>query len=73
MRSRLRMLLLPSLLATLAACETPTPTPATEAAPVNPCTIFGLITFDRLKDTPQTIVQIKAYNAGYTKLCGAGK
>jgi hypothetical protein len=73
MRSQLRMLLLPSLLATLGACATPTPIPVTEGAPVDPCKVFARISFDRLSDTVVTIEQVKAYDAARDSLCGVGK
>jgi hypothetical protein len=37
------------------------------------CLEFSPITFDRLHDTAATIKQVKAYDDGWTKLCGAGK
>ena len=69
-----RTLLWFTLPLTLAACATPIPIPVTEAPPVDlACSEFPRLTFDRLKDTPETIVQIKAYDAGRDKLCGSGK
>jgi hypothetical protein len=67
---RLPLLLTGSLLIslTLTACQTPTP--VTSAGSV--CTAFKPITFDRLKDTDETIREVKDYNAAWTSLCAAG-
>ena len=37
------------------------------------CTAFNRITFDRLKDTDDTIRAVKSYNAGRDAICGKGK
>lgn len=64
-------LLLPLI---LQACALQTPIPVTEAARVDlACSEFQRMTFDRINDTLPTIAQIKAYDAGRDKLCGAGK
>lgn len=49
----------------LTACQT-TPIPATSAA----CLAFAPIRFSRLKDTPETIVAVKAHNAKWEAMCG---
>ena len=73
------VLLTPLLIATLTACAAQTPTPGTEAvAPAKPepatgCAAFARITFDRLKDTDETIRQVKAYDAARDAICGVGK
>lgn len=36
------------------------------------CVAFKPITFDRLKDTDETIREVKDYNAAWTSLCAAG-
>lgn len=55
-----------TLLPTLAACAHQTPIPATSAA----CLAFAPIRFSRLKDTPETIVAVKAHNAKWEAMCG---
>lgn len=50
------------------ACASPPQTPVTSA-----CTAFPRITFSRLKDTEETIRQVKAYDAGRDAICGKGK
>ena len=67
----------------LAACANQTPTAvidarsneatAAQAPPTAACVAFARLTFDRLKDTPETIVQIKAYDAARDALCGKGQ
>jgi hypothetical protein len=64
------------LSATLAACAHPTPTAAIDQAQANPppaavCAVFKTISFDRLNDTPPTILEVKASNARRAALCGA--
>ena len=61
------ILLSSALLMTLTACATQTPTPAISID--TSCTVFGPITFDRLKDTLPTIEQIKVYNAKWVERC----
>lgn len=75
MSFKLRMLLLSSPLAILAACATPAPTVAIKTAPPIDlaCSEFPRMTFDRLADTLPTIAEIKSYNAGRDTLCGVGK
>jgi hypothetical protein len=68
----------------LTACASPTRTAVTDTTihtevkavetPVNAaCTAFPRLTFSRLHDTPETIVQVKAYNATRDEVCGKGK
>jgi hypothetical protein len=67
----LTLSLLPIL--TLSGCQTPTPgiSAATSSPPpVAICTVFKIITFDRLKDTEDTIRQVKDSNARRDALCG---
>lgn len=52
----------------LSACETLTPTPAPDA-PAAACSTFRRISFDRFKDTEETIIQIKAHNVAWRCLC----
>lgn len=67
---RLPLLLIGTLSLTLAACAPPIPTPETKASVV--CVAFKPITFDRLKDTDETIREVKDYNAAWVSLCAAG-
>lgn len=53
---------------TLSACAHLTPTPVSDA-PSAACSTFRLVSFDRLKDTEETIIQIKAHNAAWRCLC----
>jgi len=63
-------LLLSVMLATiLIGCATVRPTVATKPAA---CTAFPRLTYSRLHDTDETIIQIKAYNARRDALCGPG-
>lgn len=64
-----------SLLPILTACAGSIPTREISAAtssppPVAICTVFKIITFDRLKDTEDTIRQVKDSNARRDALCG---
>ena len=62
------------LLPILVVCATPAPIAVTKAQPVDlACGEFPRLTFDRLHDTLPTIAEIKSYDAGRDKLCGAGK
>lgn len=66
-------LLIGPLILILTACATPTPIPATNTPPASACAAFARISFDRLKDTDETIRQVKAYDAARDALCGKGK
>jgi hypothetical protein len=66
----LPLLLIAALCGTLTACASPTRTPVTSGAVA--CMAFKPITFDRLKDTDETIREVKDYNAAWTALCAAG-
>ena len=61
------------LLFTLASCASPTPLSAPTSAPTSApsefCAIAKAITWSP-KDTDQTILQVKEYNAVGVKLCG---
>lgn len=59
------------LLLILAACASRTPTPVIDGA-ASACVEFKPITFDRLKDTEETIREVKDHNAAWTALCAAG-
>lgn len=66
------------LLLSLGACGTLTRTagisnPAPATTPASACSAFSRISFSRLHDTPETIVQVKAYDAARDALCGKGK
>lgn len=80
--SRVRLLtplLLPlSLSLILCACQTQTAAtkPVVDVRTVQTdtgCTAFARITFSRLKDTAETITQIKAYDAARDAVCGKGE
>lgn len=80
LKRALRLMLLtalPSLI--LLSCALQTPTPATSADTAagvvtdTGCVAFARLTFDRLKDTDETIRQIKAYDAARDAVCGGGK
>lgn len=58
--------LLTLCLIAVSGCQTPTPV-------TSACTAFPRITFSRLKDTEETIRQVKAYDAGRDAICGKGK
>lgn len=72
MSRRLKWLVMPLILplcVILPACAHQNPTPVTDGA----CVVFPRLTFDRLEDTLDTIVQVKAYDARRDAVCGAGK
>jgi len=72
MSKKLSRRLAPPLLAPLmlgACAHPPTPTAAT-AEP--DCTAFGPITYSKA-DTDETIRQIKAHDAAWRAMCGAGR
>jgi hypothetical protein len=71
-----RMLLAIACLPMIVACGFLTQTLGLEEPPSHDpvfvaCRSFHLITFDRLADTPVTILQIKQHNAAWSSLCGA--
>lgn len=70
-----RTLLIGPLLLIPAACASPIQTPAISLSSQVPiaCTAFSRISFDRLKDTDETIRQVKAYDAARDAVCGKGK
>ena len=68
----LQMQLIAALIPILAACATQTPIAETNTPPASACAAFSRITFDRLKDTDDTIKQVKAYDAARDALCGKG-
>lgn len=59
-------------LLTLTSCAHQAPTVATSSPPAD-CTTFPRISYSRLHDTDQTIVQVKGYLAARDALCGVGK
>lgn len=68
-RHNLRVLLFAlGLLGSLTACESPTRSVGTEPSAF--CLIAQPIIFDRLRDTEETIAQVKEHNAVGVKLCG---
>lgn len=67
---RLPLLLIGTLSISLTAFGCQTQTPETKASVV--CVAFKPITFDRLKDTDETIREVKDYNAAWASLCAAG-
>lgn len=56
-------------LLTMQACAAPTPTLVINGG----CVEFDRLTFDRLKDTDDTIAQVKKYDARRDAVCGEGK
>lgn len=53
--------------------ESPIPIPATKATQEDPklaCLVWKPIAFDRLKDTTETILEVKASNAARKGYCG---
>lgn len=66
-----RLMSLPLLLSAslLTSCANRPPTVVTDAG----CVTFKRLTFDRLKDTDQTIEQVKAYDARRDAICGEGQ
>jgi hypothetical protein len=66
-----------AMLVSVTACSTPTPcvlptlTPVTKVI-VDWCAVDKPITFDRLKDTDETILEVKSHNAKWAAQCGGG-
>lgn len=56
-------------IALLAGCAHGTATREIDPALVA-CASFSVITYSRLSDTEETIIQIQAHNAAYEELCG---
>lgn len=65
------LLLMSGLLGTLAACANQTPSAGTDlgSRPLF-CSEAKPIIFSRLKDTTETLAQVKAYDAVGMRLCG---
>lgn len=61
-------ILIPIAAISLSACQS-APTIMTDAG----CVTFPRLTFDRLKDTAETIEQVKAYDARRDAICGKGE
>lgn len=62
-------MLLAGCLLTLGSCASRTQIAVTDGG----CVEFDRITFDRLKDTTETIAQVKQYDARRDAVCGEGK
>lgn len=70
MRRILGVLLSATLLTAVAGCAILTSSPVPKYSPIPLiCEVFVPITFDREKDTEDTIRQIKAHNAVWVDLC----
>lgn len=74
MRLHWRIMLAALLAWMLSACTLLTQTLGLDEPPAHDpalvaCKSFRIITFDRLKDTDETILQVKQHNAAFKALC----
>lgn len=71
-RLMLQNVILPLMLAGCAT-EVPIAGISPEKALPTACTDFARITYSRLMDTEDTLIQLKAYDAARDAICGVGK